>query len=210
MYDKIIRKCLRYKAVQIWLHIAISHGCTICTVQKFEVTSKITHVFKKFSNSSAKLSPTASLTTGTSPFICPLALFLLCVLVVAASSIASSASSPNVSASAVLRGVDCPFVLGCGALLGGNDERGATGDDEGSKFIAVVVLGWRKETKLDASSEMRCDTTRLSHCWVTVGDEFVPRQRASSGHWLTEATICFLFSDLFILADVCRRSSSTK
>lgn len=126
------------------IHVEMCCDYTFCTVQNFEVAMKITHVFKKFSNSSAKLSPTASLTTGTSPFICiPLALFLLRVLVVAASSIASSASSPNVSASAVLRGVECPFVLGCGALLGGKDERGAAGDDEGSKSIAVV-RGWAR------------------------------------------------------------------
>jgi hypothetical protein len=92
---------------------------------------------RNVSKLSATLSPTASLTTGTSVTICPFTRFRL-LAADPSSTLASSSSSPRSNAPVVVvggclrLGVDA-FVelvpIGVGALLGGIEDLGKGGDD---------------------------------------------------------------------------------
>ena len=98
------------------------------------------NVLRNVSKLSATLSPTASLTMGTSVTICPLTRFRL-LAPDPSSAWASSSSSPKSSAPVVVvggcarLGVDALGELvsiGVGALLGGIEDLGMGGDEGGS------------------------------------------------------------------------------
>jgi hypothetical protein len=105
---------------------------------------------RKVSKLSATLSPTASLTRGTSAFTCPRALLRFLAADSSPSCSSSASSSPKAKASAgcllatgedlgIDLGLPLPFVDGNGALLGGRDDKGAGGEESPSVSIVVGV-----------------------------------------------------------------------
>ena len=123
--------------ISIWLDLGRQHSSEICNCWTiYRVRDDEVFVGKNVSKLSLTLSPTASLTIGTSTFICPLVLRRLLDDAISSFVDSSGMSSPRSSAFVVVgpverREVDTPFVgkLGSGKLLGGREVARNAGEE---------------------------------------------------------------------------------